>query len=66
MDHNLQMKQPDEQEAGLPVCSLLHRVKNSIADPRYPYKYKCCDARDCHWKKHDDDKSFCLFDQAHW
>jgi len=66
MGNSMHLNDIADKEQKLPVCDLKHRVKIPAGDPNGPYKYKCCDARDCYWKKHMDDKAFCLFDQAHW
>ena len=50
-------------EDDLPVCELKHRVNISGGGAKGPYKYKCCDARDCYWKKNIDGDIFCLFDR---
>jgi hypothetical protein len=65
MDKSMQSSDVADQDQNLPVCDLKHRVKIPAGAIPGPYKYKCCDARECHWKKHTDDWAFCLFDQAH-
>lgn len=65
MDKSMQLDNVGDGELKLPVCDLKHRVKISAADSNGLYKYKCCDARDCYWKKQSGNDSYCRFDSDH-